>query len=266
MEVEKEYVINNDLQKKHGDVNNILTKMNNMDIEDYTELDPKKKYGKTDIFKYICDCHICNNQAIKDFIRFPFTYNITILKYLYDMSYHIKLNYNFYALVFKKLGKCVVPKSFDVDHQYELNDFCLGFDIRNSYIKTYIKELNKIYLKKIDIKQPFYRPKLVNSWSHRSQNGWYRFNVIKNYIFISDYSGFKIYDNKLNVLYNKRISQEFKYYDVIGFDIKKDSDKKELLLWSVNECEKITSQTIFNISNLVPSKIITKYRLGLPFL
>ena len=266
MEIEKEYISNNNLQKQN-DVDTILIKqMNSMNIKDYTELDSNKIYDKTDIFKYICDCHICNTQEVKDFIRFPFTYNVKILKYLCDMSYHIKLNYNFYSLVFKKLGKCIVPRSFDVDHQYELNDFFLGFDIRNSYIKTYIKELNKIYLKKIDIKQPFYRPKLVNSWSHRTQNGWYRFNIIKNYIFISDYSGFKIYDNKLNILYNKRVPLKFKYYDVIGFDIKKDSDKKELLLWSVNECEKITSQTIFNISNLVPSKIITKYRLGLPFL
>ena len=67
---------------------------------------------------------------------------------------------------------------------------------------------------------------------------WFQYKVRPNRIYISDFSGFKIYDFELNLLYSKEINNENinnnDDVDVYGFEVDKHNWDK-FWIWSANE-------------------------------
>jgi len=120
-----------------------------------------------------------------------------------------------------------VPDNFNVEFPEEYDSFWLGVNSAESCLKTFIKNqpyiINQV---SIDIWLPNNNNILVNDY-------WFRMSVYNNYILITDYSGFKIYNFKLDLIFKYDIPNEDKYIDVFGYEFSNNT----LSLWSMNTAQ-----------------------------
>lgn len=100
----------------------------------------------------------------------------------------------------------------DMFYTDEFDNFWVGYDIYAEVpkIKTCLKsDPSIVYEKLIDIWQP---GKRCDYWMrNRSLNN--------DYIILQDYSGIKIYDSTLNIIFQLDIEQEKRYDDVFGCEV-----------------------------------------------
>lgn len=143
----------------------------------------------------------------------------------------------------------------DVDFSEEYNDIIVGVNLDESKLKVYHKDSKEIYEKNVLI------------WNTEIDDYWFRIFDSNNIIFISDYYGITVYDNKLNIMYQKKIPDEIKFNVVFGYNRKelknsiKNNDCERLCLkyWFSSDARVIRGYCIYENPECVEPKNILKF-------
>ena len=156
--------------------------------------------------------------------------------------------------------KC--PKGFIVQYPEDFENVIIGVQSNESKLRVYHKDTKEIYEKDILIWNPAF-----------SYDYWFRHYFSDNFIIISDYNGLKVFDNKLNIIYQKDIEESKKFKEVFGYDESRlfefddDDDNSTMCLryWNVIDSDDINYQEEdmffdkYKSSKYIDSKDIFKY-------
>ena len=120
----------------------------------------------------------------------------------------------------------------------ETDNFYFGFVCKSRNLKESselleFSELKICHKSNMDV---IYRQKIHIYHEDHLFDYWFRFSIYKEHLILSDFSGIKIFNSKLEIVHQIDIYEEMKIkHDVFGYEVKNNT----LLVWSADEATKI---------------------------
>jgi hypothetical protein len=109
---------------------------------------------------------------------------------------------------------------------------------------TVTKDDNQLHQTHVDIME-----------SQDTVDAWFKWNICGDLLFFSDYSGIKVYNEKLEVLFQLDINEQYHYNDVYCFSY--NEGQHDLRIWLASKrIDQDFSCSYHDITNVDPAHVI----------
>jgi len=131
--------------------------------------------------------------------------------------------------------------SFDIEFPEDFTNITVGVNSKTSKLKVLRKSDGKVFERDVCI----WKPDFVYDY-------WFRHYFSDKLIIITDYDGFTIYTDELEIIFQKKIEEDKKFIDVYGCccDFSDIDNNYHFRYWSMNEAIEQTNDEIRGYHNI----------------